>query len=266
MPQPKFCQDGKINKFILKILYKMTNAIFPISIDFHPPPCYTIIVIKEASASKKGTDTMRDIRLFKRELSLIKNDKLREIISSYLENATSDYFWTDGASSSGKYHPEFAQGVGGLVRHTKAVVMFAEELLKMSSYAFMREEYKDYVIAACIIHDTCKYGMSDEMDKSEYKNHAENAAQNFVNWSMYEYDYCPSELLLNAVKAHMGQWSTNKEDRPFTNIDRCVHLADYIASRNFIDIPSITADYKWCEYEHGKEENEIFPFEFAEGA
>ena len=242
----------------------MTNAIFPISIAFCPPLRYTIIVIKEASASKKGTDTMRDIRLFKRELALIQDAKLRDIVRSYMEKATPDYFWTDGASSSGKYHPEFAQGVGGLVRHTKAVVMFAEELLKMSSYAFMRDEYKDYVIAACIIHDTCKYGMK-EYDKTEYKNHAANAAVAFDIWCI-SLDYDCSELLLNAVKAHMGQWSTNKEDRPFTNIDRCVHMADYIASRNFIDIPAITADYKWCEYEHDKEENEIFPFEFAEGA
>ena len=30
---------------------------------------------------------------------------------------------------------------------------------------------------------------------------------------------------------------------PFTDIDRLVHLADYIASRNFIDIPEITSDY-----------------------
>jgi hypothetical protein len=79
---------------------------------------------------------------------------------------------------------------------------------------------------------------------------------------MYEYDFCPSEFLLNAVNAHMGQWSTNADDRPFTNIDRCVHLADYLASRSFIDIPLITADYKWCEYEHGK--NEEIPFYFGE--
>lgn len=205
---------------------------------------------------------MREIKLFEKELALIKNGKLREVVTSYLKEATPNYFWTDGASSSGKYHPQFAQGVGGLVRHTKAVVMFAEELLRLNTYAYMKDEYKDYVIAACLIHDTCKYGMDDEMDKSEYKNHAANAAQNFVNWCIYEYDYCPSELLLNAVKAHMGQWSTNADDRPFTNIDRCVHLADYLASRSFIDIPLITADYKWCEYEHGK--NEEIPFYFGE--
>jgi hypothetical protein len=47
----------------------------------------------------------------------------------------------------------------------------------------------------------------------------------------------------------MGQWSTEKEDRPFTNIDRCVHMADYMASRSFIDIPSITEEWHNVEYE-----------------
>lgn len=184
---------------------------------------------------------MKDIRLFERELDLIVDEELRMVVKAYLLERVPDHFWEDGASSSGKYHPQFSQGVGGLVRHTKAVVMFAEELLRMSSYAYMRAEYKDYVIAACIIHDTMKYGLG-EYDKSEYKNHARNAAYAFQMFAR-ECDYVASELLLNAVAAHMGQWSTNPEDKPFTNIDRCVHMADYMASRSFIDIPSITEEY-----------------------
>ena len=57
--------------------------------------------------------------------------------------------------------------------------MFAEELLRMSSYSYMREEYKDYVIAACLVHDTIKYGMGEEINKDEYRNHARNAADAF---------------------------------------------------------------------------------------
>ena len=186
---------------------------------------------------------MRNIKLFEREINLIVNEDLRMAVKSYMEEATPDYFWTDGASSSGKYHPQFSQGIGGLVRHTKAVVMFAEELLKMSSYAYMREEYKDYVISACILHDTCKYGIG-EYDKKEYKNHARNASKAFAEYAEQVMDYKPSEFLLNAMASHMGQWSTEKEDRPFTNIDRCVHMADYMASRSFIDIPSISAEYE----------------------
>ena len=185
---------------------------------------------------------MKNIKHFERELNLIVNEDLRMAVKSYMEEATPDYFWADGASSSGKYHPKFSQGDGGLVRHTKAVVMFAEELLRMSSYAYMREEYKDYVIAACILHDTAKYGIS-EYDKAEYKNHASNASKAFAEYAEHAMDYKPSEFLLNAIVAHMGQWSTEKEDRPFTNIDRCVHMADYMASRSFIDIPQITEEY-----------------------
>ena len=185
---------------------------------------------------------MKNIKLFEREINLIKDTNLRYAIQEYMEEAVPDYFWTDGASSSGKYHPQFAQGEGGLVRHTKAVVMFAEELLRMSSYAYMPEAYKDYVIAACIIHDTAKYGKS-EYDKAEYKNHATNAAELFIEYCLQESFDEPHFLLVNAVKAHMGQWSTDKDDRPFTSVDRCVHMADYMASRSFIDIPAITEEY-----------------------
>ena len=191
---------------------------------------------------------MKNIKLFERELELIMDEELRMVVKAYLLERVPDYFWTDGASSSGKYHPQFAQGEGGLVRHTKAVVMFAEELLRMSSYAYMRDAYKDYVIAACILHDTAKYGIG-EYDKKEYKNHATNAAKAFAEYAEQVMDYKPSEFLLNAIASHMGQWSTEKEDRPFTNIDRCVHMADYMASRSFIDIPSITEEWHNVEME-----------------
>lgn len=190
---------------------------------------------------------MKNIKLFERELELIVDEELRMVVKAYLLERVPDYFWTDGASSSGKYHPQFAQGEGGLVRHTKAVVMFAEELLRMSSYAYMRDAYKDYAIAACIVHDTMKYGLG-EFDKTQYKNHAKNASIAFAEFAL-ECDYRPSEILLNAISAHMGQWSTDKEDRPFTNVDRLVHMADYMASRSFIDIPSISEEWHAVEFE-----------------
>ena len=204
---------------------------------------------------------MRTMKLFERELALIKNEELRCAVHDYMNDPdyVRDYFWTDGASSSGKYHPKMSQGVGGLVRHTKAVVMFAEELLRMSSYAYMREEYKDYVIAACIIHDTVKYGFNDEIDKSEYANHAANAATSFAEFCFHNTTHKPHYLLLQAVRSHMGQWSTDREDRPFTSVDRCVHMADYMASRNFIDIPSIMEEWENVACEWAAENSEL-PF------
>lgn len=200
---------------------------------------------------------MKTMKLFEREINLIVDEDLRMAVKSYMEECAPAYFWTDGASSSGKYHPQFAQGLGGLVRHTKAVVMFAEELLRMSSYCYMKEEYRDYVIAACILHDTCKYGWLDEPDKKEYKNHAPLAAANFCGWCESEIGYHPSEFLTSAISSHMGQWSTDKEDRPFTSIDRCVHMADYMASRSFIDIPQITEEYNAIACEWSAEHHEL---------
>ena len=184
---------------------------------------------------------MENSKFFEREIALIKDKDLQGFVEHYMNEWCPNYFWEIGASSSGRYHPSFSQGVGGLVRHTKAVVMFAEELLRMSSYMYMSDEHKDYVIAACILHDTCKYGQV-VYNKDDYKDHAVNAAS-LVCDAWYDYfGVYPSEFFLSAIKCHMGQWS-ERENRPFTNIDRCVHMADYMASRSFIDIPQISEEW-----------------------
>ena len=190
---------------------------------------------------------MKNLKLFQREFDLIVDEDLRSAVIGYMDEEVPDYFWEEGASSSGKYHPKFSQNTGGLVRHTKAVVMFAEELLRMTPYDSLSDEYKDYVIAACIMHDTKKYGVSG-YDKKEYKNHAMNAAIAFNDYCSDCTDYEPHHLMLHAMAAHMGQWSTNPDDRPITRIDDCVHLADYMASRRFIDIPELSYDY-WLNVE-----------------
>lgn len=185
---------------------------------------------------------MNNSKFFEREIELIQSEDYRMFVKWYLDNKCPSYFWEIGASSSGKYHPSFSQGVGGLVRHTKAVVMFAEELLRMSSYMYMSDEHKDFVIMACILHDTCKYGIV-EYNKEDYKDHAKNASiLAKVAWKEY-FGELPSEFFLSAIRCHMGQWS-EREDRPFTNIDRCVHMADYMASRSFIDIPQVREEWE----------------------
>ena len=185
---------------------------------------------------------------FKREMNLIEDERLRKFTEWYFENRVGAWFWESGASSSGKYHPQFSQGEGGLVRHTRAVAMFCEELLRLSTYAYMKPIYKDFARVACLLHDTCKYGTGNEVDKACYPMHGQLAAD-AVNKAWF--DYCGENapaLLCMAIASHMGQWTQEREDRPFTNIDRLVHLADYIASRPFIQIPQIVDDY-WTDTE-----------------
>lgn len=224
------CARAKFFKIFLK--KHLTNAYL-----------YVIIsVLNEREVIK-----MNKSKYFEREIALIQNEDYRNFIKHYLDKVCPKYFWEIGASSSGKYHPQFSQGEGGLVRHTKAVVLFAEELLRMSSYMYMQEEHKDFVIMACIVHDTCKYGMGD-FDKDLYKDHAKNASA-LVNEVWYDYfGINASEFFLSAIRCHMGQWS-EREDRPFTNIDRCVHMADYMASRSFIDIPQVNEEWNAVRFE-----------------
>ena len=186
---------------------------------------------------------MKNSKFFEREINLIQSEDYRAFMREFLDNWVPSYFYEIGASSSGKFHPAFSQGEGGLVRHTKAVVMFAEELLRMSSYMYMKDEFKDFVIMACICHDTCKYGII-EYDKSVYADHGKNASLLVNDCWQSAYGMPAPEYLLSAIRSHMGQWTTDREDRPFTNIDRCVHMADYMASRSFIDIPQIVEEYE----------------------
>ena len=198
---------------------------------------------------------MKTLKLFENEIKLIQSEDYRAFMRYYLEDVVPDYFWEIGASSTGKFHPKFSQGVGGLVRHTKAVVMFVEEQMRLNTYSFMLDEYKDYCYMAAIAHDTAKY-CKKEYDKKEYSKHSRNAmelmAEAWADWFKEDIPF----LLANAIKSHMGQWS-EKEDRPFTNVDRCVHMADYMASRNFIDIPQITEEWNEIACEWAEENHEL---------
>lgn len=188
---------------------------------------------------------MNKSEFFERETLFIESVDLQDFVRFYFDEKVGDWFWKSGASSSGKFHPQFTKGEGGLVKHTRAVVWVCEELLKMSSYAYMKAEYKDYARVACLLHDTCKYGRGDTEDKDCYKEHGRLAADAVAAaWlSFFDQGEAP-ELLLMAIRSHMGQWVEDRNDRPFTNIDRLVHLADYIASRSFWDIPELVEQYK----------------------
>lgn len=186
----------------------------------------------------------KDIRHFTNELNNIVDANLRDFVRRFLMTVAPDYFWTIGASSSGKFHPAFTRGEGGLVRHVKASERVLEELLNLSTYTYMPDQYKDYARAAIIVHDCFKYGPGPELDREQYKNHGRNCAKMFnVTWYNRFEELAPG-LLTMAIESHMGQWHGPEEAKPFTPIDRVVHMADYIASRSFIDMPEITQDWE----------------------
>ena len=74
---------------------------------------------------------MNKEEIFKVEIDYVFNTKLKENLKT-LVNLLPDYFFVIEASSTGKYHPSYALGEGGLLRHTKAAVRIAFELLLLT--------------------------------------------------------------------------------------------------------------------------------------
>lgn len=86
---------------------------------------------------------------FARELSFIKDSKIKDFTAFVLDDLP-DYFRHIGASTSGKYHPSYTIGEGGLIRHTKAAVAVAQDLFRADFYNF-NDDNKDIVTSALIL-------------------------------------------------------------------------------------------------------------------
>lgn len=157
--------------------------------------------------------------VFRRELDLIQDSKIKQFVENMLDEAPQSYFIRE-ASSTNKYHPLSSRGYQGLVRHVKRCVYIAEQLLRNDIYVKLREN-RDVIIGALLLHDAKKYG--DNNAKWSLKNHAELAAYWIADHLKEEDDKTIARLVLT----HMGQWGSYP---PATHLEKFVHLCDYIAS------------------------------------
>lgn len=178
--------------------------------------------------------------IFNNELELIKNDRLRRSCEVLL-NELPDYFYEIPASSTGKYHPKFALGEGGLVRHTKVAVRIAYEIIKTHSIGnVFTDDEKDLILISLMLHDGLKEGFPKE--KYTKFDHPILAA-NFVNdkANLTELTSEEVKLISTNISSHMGEW--NKSDYsditlplPKNKYQKMVHMCDLLASRKFINV------------------------------
>lgn len=181
---------------------------------------------------------MNDISVFSHELELIKCERIRKCAERALLSCDA-YFFTMPASTSGKYHPLFSLGEGGLVRHTRAVVYFLVELWRSQLFDVIEDEL-DLLILGAIIHDIKKAGNSGS--QHTVKEHPQLAAQ-FIRecneYSTLDAVLTSAELdyVCKAVESHMGVWGSPV---PQTDAEKLLHLADLCASRKEIDIKFIS--------------------------
>lgn len=178
--------------------------------------------------------------MFQTEIGYIKNPKYAENIGIIID-LLPDYFFEVPASSTGKYHPKFSLGEGGLVRHTKSAVRIAHELLENNSlFNTFTSDEKDMMIAALLVHDGLKSGLV----KSEYTVFEHPLLMSkFIqdNRSKLTLDDFEIELICSVIETHMGEWTRDYKgnevlEKPKTKYQKFVHMCDFLSSRKFLNI------------------------------
>jgi hypothetical protein len=168
------------------------------------------------------------LNFFKEEIQCINDDKLKEFLTNLIIN-TGDWFFIDPASTSGKYHPAFSLGEGGLARHTKAVFYFLNELFRTEMFKISKRE-EDLLKVASIAHDIRKHTETG----GYVKDHARQGALYIMSMYKNTPDLLSEDearFIAKAIDSHMGIWGN---PAPSTDSEKILHLTDYIASRKAI--------------------------------
>ena len=169
---------------------------------------------------------MNDIPNLEVEINSISDIRVKALTRAVFQKVP-NYFFTLPASSSGKYHPPKERGPYGLVYHTKEV--FRMGVIIQDAYTDVN---LDEAKAAILLHDVGRYGLGKAHAPHTLTKHPDVAADLVLtvadeigmNGSL------AAERIASAVRRHMGRWGREK---PKTNLDWTVHLADNIASKNW---------------------------------
>lgn len=180
-------------------------------------------------------------KIFEVELTYLKSDRIKNACL-VMTKLLPDYFYEVPASSTGKYHPSYSLGEGGLLRHSKAAMRIGYELLQDPSIGDKyTDDEKDLMLMALLIHDGLKSGNPQE--KYTRFDHPILMADYLMD--------CEEELGLeveeieflgDVIKTHMGVWTTDYNgnevlEKPKTKYQNFVHMCDYLASRKCLLVP-----------------------------
>ena len=77
--------------------------------------------------------TQERLNMVQQVLNTFENNDIKDFAITLLDNLP-EYIWSVPASSTGKYHPQYSLGLGGLMRHQIAVVRFLNFFLELEQY------------------------------------------------------------------------------------------------------------------------------------
>ena len=171
-------------------------------------------------------------------LTTIVNEDIREFAKTLVEGLPS-YIWEVGASSTGKYHPAYSLGEGGLMRHQIAVVRFLNYFFELEQYnTKLTTRECDLMRVAGLVHDGRKSGEQADYEHSKFTkfDHPLQMANVIRSYDGQYLNHDEIEFCAHCVESHMGSWNTDRKSsivlpKPIDEYQHFVHLADYLASR-----------------------------------
>jgi hypothetical protein len=179
-------------------------------------------------------------KLFEVELTYLKSDRIKKACLE-MTKLLPDYFYEVPASSTGKYHPSYSLGDGGLLRHSKAAMRIGYELLQDPSIGDKyTDDEKDLMLMALLIHDGLKSGNPKE--KYTRFDHpilmGDFVLENIDKTKLTKLE---ATMISDNIKSHMGEWNTNPYSqvvlpKPKNKYQKMVHMCDLLASRKFINV------------------------------
>lgn len=174
----------------------------------------------------------------------LENDDMKEFAETIIESFPV-YWYHVGASSTGKYHPQYALNEGGLVRHTLALIRFVNHTfnIKCMSEKWTSRE-RDIIRIAGLVHDAFKSGSQSDYEKNHYTKHEHPIIAAIVIRKYRGCGIIPDdeiECIAKTIEAHMGQFTTSTYSdivlpEPSNKYQKMLHWADYLASRKDIEV------------------------------
>lgn len=183
--------------------------------------------------------------LLKEYFDSVQDESVKKFMEQCIETIP-EYWFVVPASSTGKHHPNYALGEGGLMRHTIALLRFFNRLMRNNMYGrVFTDREMDLLRVACLMHDTRKSGSDEEFAVNKYTkfNHPILAADTVRSINTEYITDEEKELIANAIESHMGQWNTNTYGKsdvtlplPTNKYQKIVHLVDYLAAQKGVEV------------------------------
>lgn len=176
-------------------------------------------------------------KVFADELAMIGSDEIRNFTLQVMDTFP-EHFWTQPASTTGKYHPVCTLGRGGLLVHVKRVLFFVQALIRAHRWSPGSPD-SDKLLSAAILHDGQKGGKGYGTYE-DYENHPLLVQSRFLSPDAPD----PTEEwqidIWLMIRYHMGPWTPKSAWKPLNNYSEpqlILYYADYLAAQKYITTP-----------------------------